>query len=62
MGPMTGIGPFAPASHGFLSDCHGVMGDASPRVLGADVGHIERNGGVLEDGRSGKLRFWVPTS
>jgi predicted acetyltransferase len=23
---------------------------------------IERNGGVLEDARSGKLRFWVPTS
>jgi predicted acetyltransferase len=22
---------------------------------------IERNGGVLEDQRSGKLRFWVPT-
>jgi predicted acetyltransferase len=22
---------------------------------------IERNGGVLEDERSGKLRFWVPT-
>ena len=23
---------------------------------------IERNGGVLEDQRSGKLRFWVPTA
>jgi len=23
---------------------------------------IERNGGVLEDERAGKLRFWVPTS
>lgn len=23
---------------------------------------IERNGGVLEDQRAGKLRFWVPTS
>ncbi len=23
---------------------------------------IERNGGVLEDERNGKLRFWVPTS
>lgn len=23
---------------------------------------IERNGGVLEDERSGKLRFWVPTA
>jgi predicted acetyltransferase len=22
---------------------------------------IERNGGVLEDQRAGKLRFWVPT-
>ena len=22
---------------------------------------IERNGGVLEDERAGKLRFWVPT-
>jgi predicted acetyltransferase len=22
---------------------------------------IERNGGVLEDERSGKLRFWLPT-
>jgi predicted acetyltransferase len=23
---------------------------------------IERNGGVLEDRRGDKLRFWVPTS
>ena len=23
---------------------------------------IERNGGVLEDERSGKLRYWVPTA
>ena len=23
---------------------------------------IERNGGVLEDERLGKLRYWVPTS
>jgi predicted acetyltransferase len=23
---------------------------------------IERNGGILEDERSGKLRFWVPTA
>lgn len=23
---------------------------------------IERNGGIMEDQRSGKLRFWVPTS
>jgi predicted acetyltransferase len=22
---------------------------------------IERNGGVLEDERAGKLRFWMPT-
>ncbi len=23
---------------------------------------IERNGGIFEDQRSGKLRFWVPAS
>ena len=36
-------------------------------LITCDVGNIgsrtviERNGGVLEDERAGKLRFWVPT-
>jgi predicted acetyltransferase len=35
-----------------------------PRVRASFAGSrtvIERNGGVLEDERGGKLRFWVPT-
>jgi predicted acetyltransferase len=38
-----------------------------PALVTCDVGNvgsrtvIERNGGVLEDERGGKLRFWVPT-
>jgi predicted acetyltransferase len=38
-----------------------------PALVTCDVGNvgsravIERNGGVLEDERAGKLRFWVPT-
>ena len=37
-----------------------------PALITCDVGNvgsrtvIERNGGVLEDERAGKLRFWVP--
>lgn len=39
-----------------------------PTLVTCDVGNIgsrtviERNGGVLEDERAGKLRFWVPTT
>ena len=39
-----------------------------PALVTCDVGNIgsrtviERNGGVLEDERAGKLRFWVPTT
>ena len=39
-----------------------------PALITCDVDNvgsravIERNGGVLEDERSGKLRFWVPSS
>ena len=38
-----------------------------PALITCDVDNIgsrtviERNGGVLEDERAGKLRFWVPT-
>jgi len=40
----------------------------NPALITCDVDNvgsrtvIERNGGVLEDERGGKLRFWVPTS
>jgi predicted acetyltransferase len=40
----------------------------NPALITCDVDNvgsrtvIERNGGVLEDERNGKLRFWVPTS
>jgi predicted acetyltransferase len=39
-----------------------------PALITCDVGNvgsrtvIERNGGVLEDERNGKLRFWAPTT
>jgi predicted acetyltransferase len=39
-----------------------------PALITCDVDNvgsrtvIERNGGVLEDERNGKLRFWAPTS
>lgn len=42
--------------------------DIDPALVTCDVDNvgsrivIERNGGVLEDERAGKLRFWVPTS
>jgi len=49
-----------------LGIAHGLGIDAALVTCDVDnVGSrtvIERNGGVFEDERSGKLRFWVPTS
>ena len=48
-----------------LAIAHGMGID--PALITCDVDNvgsrtvIERNGGVLEDERAGKLRFWVPT-
>lgn len=42
--------------------------DIDPALVTCDIDNvgsrtvIERNGGVLEDERRGKLRFWVPTA
>ena len=32
------------------------------RTSGVLTGTIERNGGVYEDTRNGKRRYWIPTS